>query len=48
MKTDFAEDMPEDAIAHDGTPAEQLHNVYPLLYQRAVFEATREVHGYGR
>jgi alpha-D-xyloside xylohydrolase len=47
IKTDFAEDMPVDAVAHDGTPAEQLHNLYPLLYQRTVFEATREVHGYG-
>jgi alpha-D-xyloside xylohydrolase len=47
MKTDFAEDMPDDAVPHDGTPAEQLHNLYPLLYQRAVFEATRDVHGYG-
>jgi alpha-D-xyloside xylohydrolase len=47
IKTDFAEDMPTDAVAHDGTPAEQLHNLYPLLYQRAVFEATREVHAYG-
>jgi len=47
IKTDFAEDMPEDAVPHDGTSAEQLHNLYPLLYQRAVFEATKEVHGYG-
>ncbi len=47
IKTDFAEDMPDDAVPHDGTSAEQLHNVYPLLYQRAVFEATKEVHGYG-
>jgi alpha-D-xyloside xylohydrolase len=47
IKTDFAEDMPNDAVPHDRTPAEQLHNLYPLLYQRAVFETTREVHGYG-
>ena len=47
IKTDFAEDMPDDAVPHDGTPAEQLHNLYPLLYQRAVFEVTKEVHGYG-
>ena len=47
MKTDFAEDLPADAQAHDGTPAEELHNLYPLLYQRAVFEVTQEVHGYG-
>ncbi|TMD84386.1 MAG: alpha-xylosidase [Chloroflexi bacterium] len=47
IKTDFAEDLPDDAVADDGTPAEELHNLYPLLYQRAVFEATREVNGYG-
>lgn len=47
IKTDFAEDMPDDAVPHDGTPAEQLHNLYPLLYQQAVFETTQEVHGYG-
>jgi alpha-D-xyloside xylohydrolase len=47
IKTDFAEDMPDDAVPHDGTSAEQLHNLYPLLYQRAVFEVTKDVHGYG-
>src|SRR5205823_5653133 len=47
IKTDFAEDLPDDAVAHDGTPAEELHNLYPLLYQRAVFETTMEVHDYG-
>jgi len=47
MKADFAEDMPEDAIPHDGTLARDLHNLYPLLYQRAVFEVTQAVHGYG-
>jgi alpha-D-xyloside xylohydrolase len=47
IKTDFAEDMPADAMPHDATPAEQLHNLYPLLYQRAVFEVTHDVHGYG-
>lgn len=47
MKTDFAEDLPSDAIAHDGTPTEELHNLYPVLYQRAVFETTHDVHGYG-
>ena len=47
MKTDFAEDLPRDAVAFDGTPAEELHNLYPLLYQRAVFEETEAVHGAG-
>jgi alpha-D-xyloside xylohydrolase len=47
MKTDFAEDLPGDAVAHDGTSAEELHNLYPVLYQRAVFEITKDVRGYG-
>jgi alpha-D-xyloside xylohydrolase len=47
MKTDFAEDLPGAAVGADGTPGEELHNLYPLLYQRAVFEVTREVHGRG-
>jgi len=47
MKPDFAEDLPGDSVAYDGTPTEQLHNLYPLLYQRAVFESTQAVHGYG-
>jgi alpha-D-xyloside xylohydrolase len=47
IKTDFAEDMPDDSVPYDGMPAEQLHNLYPLLYQRAVFETTQDVHGYG-
>ncbi|HYM49103.1 MAG TPA: glycoside hydrolase family 31 protein [Candidatus Limnocylindrales bacterium] len=47
LKTDFGEDLPRDAIAFDHTPAEELHNLYPLLYQRAVFEVTEEVKGYG-
>lgn len=47
IKTDFAEDMPDDAVAHDGTPADDLHNLYPVLYQQAVFDTTKEIHGYG-
>ena len=47
MKTDFAEDLPAGAVGADGTPAEELHNLYPLLYQRAVFEVTAAVHGSG-
>lgn len=47
MKTDFAEDYPQDGVAFDGTPAEELHNLYPLLYQKAVFEVTEQVAGRG-
>jgi len=35
MKTDFAEDMPDDAVPFRRQAREQLHNLYPLLYQRA-------------
>jgi alpha-D-xyloside xylohydrolase len=36
IKTDFGEDAPADGVYHDGTPGRQMHNLYPLLYNRAV------------
>ncbi|MCL2406059.1 MAG: glycoside hydrolase family 31 protein, partial [Defluviitaleaceae bacterium] len=45
IKTDFGESAPIDGIYHDGTPGEQMHNLYPLLYNKAVFEATCETLG---
>jgi alpha-D-xyloside xylohydrolase len=39
FKTDFGEWAPEDGRYSDGTPGYVAHNLYPLLYQRAVFEA---------
>jgi alpha-D-xyloside xylohydrolase len=39
MKTDFGEQVPEDAVAHNGDDGRRLHNVYPLLYNRCVYEA---------
>jgi alpha-D-xyloside xylohydrolase len=45
IKTDFGEE-----IALDGEyamPAEKLHNLYCLLYQKAAFEITKEVTGEG-
>jgi alpha-D-xyloside xylohydrolase len=38
FKTDFGEEAPDDGLYHDGTPGGQAHNLYPLLYNRAVFE----------
>ena len=38
FKTDFGEWAPVDGRYDDGTPGEQAHNLYPLLYNRAVFE----------
>jgi alpha-D-xyloside xylohydrolase len=46
IKTDFGEDIHLDAEYHAMTPA-QLHNLYPLLYQQAAYEVTKEVTGEG-
>ncbi len=50
IKTDFGEQVEEDMVAHNGDTGRRLHNVYPLLYNRCVFEATQrynEAHGRG-
>jgi len=44
IKSDFGEQIPDDAVAANGDTGRRLHNVYPLLYNRVVFEATRR-HG---
>jgi alpha-D-xyloside xylohydrolase len=46
FKTDYGEWVPPGAVFHDGRTGRALHNVYPLLYQKTVSEATRDVHGY--
>ena len=40
IKSDFGEQVPDDAVAANGDCGRRLHNVYPLLYNRCVFEAT--------
>jgi alpha-D-xyloside xylohydrolase len=47
FKTDFGEDIPEDARFHDGRTGREMHNLYPLLYNAAVFEVTAEEKGRG-
>jgi alpha-D-xyloside xylohydrolase len=47
FKTDFGEDIPADACFHDGRTGRDMHNLYPLLYNAAVFEVTEEEKGYG-
>ena len=44
IKADFGEDIDMQARYH-GLPAAKLHNLYALLYQRAVWETTRRVTG---
>ena len=44
IKTDFGEDIHMDA-EYNGMSAKQLRNLYPLLYQKAAAEVTKEVTG---
>ena len=47
FKTDFGEWAPEEGRYHDGTSGAEVHNLYPLLYNKAVFEAM-EAHSPGQ
>lgn len=42
LQSDGGEHVPGDAVAFNGDAGRRLHNVYPLLYNRCVFEATRK------
>ncbi|MFO0335939.1 MAG: alpha-xylosidase [Pseudomonadota bacterium] len=39
IKADFAEQVEDFMVAHDGATGDALHNVYALLYNRCVYEA---------
>jgi alpha-D-xyloside xylohydrolase len=41
IKSDFGEQVPPDAVAYNGATGYALHNVYPHLYNRCVWEASR-------
>jgi len=45
IKADFGEQAPLDGVYHDGTPGHRMHNLYPLLYNRAVAEVTQRATG---
>lgn len=47
FKTDFGEQAPVDAVYHDGRSGLEMHNLYPLLYNRTVFELTEAYFGRG-
>ena len=47
FKTDFGEAVPEDGVFHNGMSGREAHNLYPLLYNRAVFEVIEEMMGRG-
>lgn len=43
IKTDFSEEIPEDAVFYDGSSGLESHNKYTLLYAKTIYEASREV-----
>jgi alpha-D-xyloside xylohydrolase len=45
IKSDFGEQVPADAIAHNGADGTALHNVYSHLYNRCVWEASKKYYG---
>jgi alpha-D-xyloside xylohydrolase len=47
IKTDFGEAIPLDGRCHNGMTGRQMRNLYPLLYNRAVFEGTQAATGDG-
>jgi len=47
FKSDFGEQAPVDAVYADGRDGLGMHNLYPLLYNRAVFEVTERRFGRG-
>jgi alpha-D-xyloside xylohydrolase len=47
IKSDFGEQVPDHAVAFNGDRGTRLHNVYPLLYNRCVYEATAKYQARG-
>ncbi len=48
FKTDFGERIPDEGVVyHDGTDPKLMHNLYPYLYNKAVFELLEDYHGKG-
>jgi len=45
FKSDYGEGVPREAVFFDGRTGDQAHNVYPLLYNRAVFEVIKQERG---
>ena len=45
FKTDFGERIPAECVYYDGSDPLKMHNYYAYIYNKAVFEATREKKG---
>lgn len=47
IKVDFGEGAPPDGV-YARMPSESMHNLFPLLYNKAIFEATEDYFGKGQ
>lgn len=47
FKTDFGEHIPTDAVRHDGSDPERMHNYYTHLHNQAAFDLLRAERGEG-
>ncbi len=46
FKTDFGEQVPDDAVFYDGRTGLEMHNLYPQIYNQVTYEAMqRHTHG---
>lgn len=39
FKTDFGEQVPDDAVFFDGRRGDEMHNLFPFLYNQATYQA---------
>lgn len=45
VKTDFGERIPTQVVWHDGSDPRKMHNYYPYLYNKAIFELLKSRYG---
>jgi alpha-D-xyloside xylohydrolase len=48
FKTDFGERIPTDVVYYDGSDPVKMHNYYPYLYNKTVFEVLEDELGVGK
>ena len=46
IKTDIAESVPMDGI-YNSIDGKAMHNLFPLIYNKEIYDKTKEVHGQG-
>jgi len=42
FKTDFGEQVPDDAVFYDGRDGRELHNLFPYLYNQVTYQAMQK------